>query len=231
MTMSSRTIRMSLGALAAAAVVTFGGTAHASFYDSDFDPFFFSGTARFQVADNCLSSNGEHFANVVGCSPVDMEASPTPTIFLDDGLGHTTTLNFTGFTTDSADMVKLAVIGNTFVGIDTNKIGGFAAVNPTFFPGFYFFQFQYVPHYSSSFLTTDSPIAFGSLGTLISVDNSVLLFGCALNNSSDPSCTLKDTAFNVTFTRVAAAPEPGTLGLLLGAVGAGWWARRRKAAV
>jgi hypothetical protein len=42
-----------------------------------------------------------------------------------------------------------------------------------------------------------------------------------------PDQTPVATAFNVTFTRV---PEPGTLGLLLGGVGAAWWARRRKAA-
>jgi hypothetical protein len=34
------------------------------------------------------------------------------------------------------------------------------------------------------------------------------------------------TALTVTFTQTT--PEPGSLGLLLGALGAGWWARRRK---
>jgi hypothetical protein len=36
---------------------------------------------------------------------------------------------------------------------------------------------------------------------------------------------LADTA---AFTSIRAIPEPGTLGLLLGALGTGWLARRRK---
>jgi hypothetical protein len=46
------------------------------------------------------------------------------------------------------------------------------------------------------------------------------LGGCEVETTSDP-------ATNLTFTRV---PEPGTLALLLGALGGGWLARRRRKA-
>jgi len=39
---------------------------------------------------------------------------------------------------------------------------------------------------------------------------------------------LADNTYNVVG---ATVPEPGSLGLLLGALGAGWWMRRRKVAV
>jgi PEP-CTERM motif len=35
-------------------------------------------------------------------------------------------------------------------------------------------------------------------------------------------------AETIVFTRVGSIPEPGTVGLLLGGIGATWFARRRK---
>ena len=217
MTMADRTARNSLVALAAAAAVTFAGAAHASLYDEDYDPFLFSGGARFQVGDNCVAHNGEFAANSIGCSPVDMEASPLPFVTVNDGT-HTSALNFGGFTGDSVDMVQVAVIGLQFVGIDTNPIGGFTAVDATDFPGFFFLQFGYVPTYSGNFASIEA-------ANLVSVANFVQIYHCSSDVFSE-GCILQGTANRVTITRV---PEPGTLALILGGLGAGWFARRKKA--
>ena len=129
--MSNNLLRMSLGVLAA--VVIIADPARAGLYSGDFDPLIFNGTATFQIGDGCLSQNGIHIANFGGCSPVDMEALPAPVVNVVNG-SNTSTLNFSGFTTDSSDMLAVAVIDGKFVGIDTLPIGGFRAQDTSLFP-------------------------------------------------------------------------------------------------
>jgi hypothetical protein len=60
--------------------------------------------------------------------------------------------------------------------------------------------------------------------------NTVLLFGGSCPEGCFPDEVATYTA-NVVGNRFDPVPEPGSLGLLLGALGAGWLARRRKAEV
>jgi hypothetical protein len=227
--MSKHLLRMSLGVLAAAAIVA--NPARAALYSGDFDPLIFNGTATFQIGDGCLAHNGIRIANFGGCTPVDMEALPSPVVNVVNG-SNTSTLNFSGFTTDSSDMLAVAVIDGKFAGIDTLPIGGFRAQNTALFPDYYFLEFLFVPTFSSgndnNIETQNSDNDDWNRSYLSSVQNSVLLFDCPTDYFSihgSNSCSLADTATRVTFAKI---PEPGSLALMVGALGMGWWTRRRQ---
>ncbi len=229
--MSNNLLRMSLGVLAA--VVIIADPARAGLYSGDFDPLIFNGTATFQIGDGCLSQNGIHIANFGGCSPVDMEALPAPVVNVVNG-SNTSTLNFSGFTTDSSDMLAVAVIDGKFVGIDTLPIGGFRAQDTSLFPDYYFLEFLFTPTFSSgnnNIETQNSDNSYWNHPDLSAVQNSVLLFDCPTDYFSlhgSHSCSLADTATRVTFAQI---PEPGSLALIAGGLGVGWWTRRRKSTI
>src|SRR5438876_10312524 len=84
MSMSRRTLRMFLGALAAAALTIFGVPANAVVYGSGFDPVTFSGTGFFEFDNHCETDNGgfgtytQAQCNVLFLSaPVDMTHTNT----------------------------------------------------------------------------------------------------------------------------------------------------------
>ena len=126
-------------------------------------------------------------------------------------------------------MVKVAVIDGKFAGIRTAPIGGFLAAGPyaSFFPGYFFLRFDYVPTYSDGEFLSAAVHSFASDdgGDLVSVKNLVQLINCTIDDTSSRTCQVRDTSRSSTF---ALIPEPGTLALILGGLGAGWWTRRRK---
>lgn len=111
-------------------------------------------------------------------------------------------LNFAG-ALPSADILSYVVVGGQLVGVETGIIGPVLAPSETE----YWFQF------------------------LTSFNNSVVSNVANLyTDCSDDECdTTAQTTSGVTFAR-QTTPEPGSLGLILGALGAGWWMRRRKTA-
>ena len=102
----------------------------------------------------------------------------------------------------SSDILGYVVIGGQLAGVETGIIGP-VDVSETD----YWFQF----------LTSFNNNAVSNVANLYT-------------DCSDNECsTTAQTTSGVTFTR-QSTPEPGSLGLILGAFGAGWWARRRKSA-
>lgn len=230
--MSIKKLRILSCTLAAGALAFIAGVAHAGFYSSDFDPIHFSGTGEFFLTTAC-ETTGVHIQGVGGCT-FDLLAGPSVT--LTDGI-HTSALDFgsnAGKLPDFTDMLFLAYLNGDLAGVTTGFIGGFSAVDQADFPGLWWLQFVAVPHFSSnSDSNSDSLTSLNdhdSSFTLTSVDNSVLLFHNCPVIRDHAICTngqLADTADTVTFARV---PEPGSLCLVFGGLGAGWLARRRKAA-
>jgi PEP-CTERM motif-containing protein len=201
MTMTRKTVRILLGALATVAVAIFAVPASAVQYSSGFDPVAFSGTGLFQFDDTCLNTDGLHLA--ADCNLVLLNASLDMT---DTGSSDTAHLDFAPVLPDSTDMVDLIISGGTLVGIDTGLIGPvFVTDDGSSLFGPWWLQWQ------------SDPVFLFTGGCTVGVESEV----CTPNEFSSGEAT------NVTFTRV---PEPGTLGLILGGVGAAWVARRRKRA-
>jgi hypothetical protein len=201
--MTRKTLRILLGALATGAVAIFAAPASAVHYTSGFDPLgavTFSGTGLLQFDDSCLNADGLYSA--AACNLVLLSASLDMT---DTGSSDIAHLDFAPVLPDSTDMVDLIISGGTLVGIDTGLIG-------------------------PVFVTDDGSSLFGPWWLQWQSDP-VFLFtgGCTFVESQvcTPNEFSSGEATNVTFTRV---PEPGTLGLILGGIGAAWFARRRKRA-
>jgi hypothetical protein len=239
--MSTITIlRRSLGGLAVALSFLVSGAAQAGFYGGKFDPPVFDGFAWFQIGDDCLTHNGVNVANLnlapfYSCTNVAMQGTgsgfPLPVINLTNlanPAGHTTTtLNFTGFATDSVDMQLVYVLDHQFAGLETGFIGGFFDNDPTYFGSKqWWVQFVATP-------------TFNSDHQLTSVTNAVKLFyDCPMVSIGRSERKVADcddiapidVATDVKFAPLAAlVPEPGSLSLILGGLGIGWLARRRKA--
>lgn len=106
------------------------------------------------------------------------------------------------FGPDVLHMFDLIIFGGNLVGIDTGLIG-------------------------PSFVTNDGSSLFGPwwIQWESGFSDPVNLFTGSCPEGCFPNDVPTAIALHVTFSRV---PEPGTLGLLLGALGAGWWVRRRK---
>ena len=136
--MSIRTLRAALGTLAAVALAAFSSHASAVIWGSDYDPPppfpFFIGTASFEVADICLSTDGPHIqANFGGCAiQVLTNVSTTPAINFNPILN-----------VPLCSSCEYEVIGGKLVGINTGVLGSVVVGSTTywfeflstFFPG------------------------------------------------------------------------------------------------
>jgi hypothetical protein len=199
--MSSNAPRILFGTIAAV-VVTLGNPAYAGTWSATYDPAALVGVGTFDVPAPCLSvSDGQYAVGAVaGCS----------TITVLTNVATTPAINFNPIL-PSTDVTSYDVIGGAFVGVNTGVIG-------SVFTGGNNYWFQFLASYSP-----DDGQPF--------VTNTVNLYNdCPFEDPTMSNCgTPVATANTVTFTQTQTTPEPGSLGLILGAVGAGWLARRRKA--
>jgi len=200
---------MFLGALAAAALAIFGVPANAVVYGSGFDPVTFSGTGFFEFDNHCETDNGGFGTYTQAqCNVLFLSASVDMT---DTNTGDPGHLDF-GPSTAIFDII---IQGGLLVGVDTDLMG-----------------IAFVSTPCSGSLCNNNPwwIQWQS-----NFNDPVFLYTGTCTGGEFPSCDpntfAEGEAPNVTFTRLTdGAPEPGTLGLMLGGVGAAWLARRRKAA-
>jgi hypothetical protein len=192
--------------------------AQGAIYSGKFDPTGdgvdfpgFTGEALFNIDDSCLDGDGYHFVGASGgCGPAFMTSAtvnlfdPSDPAPLDIG-DSVDSFSLSG----QFDLIGVLISGGQVAGVDTDILG------PAFGAG-------YLTHWTS---TTPFWLQFQS--------------GC-LGATPDASCNLfSDPAFiymggvdnriqskpaTVTFQ---AVPEPGTLALVLGAIGMGWLVRRR----
>jgi hypothetical protein len=115
----------------------------------------------------------------------------------------------------SFSVLSYEVIGQQFVGVNTGVIG-FVGVGDTD----YWFQFL------STFNPADGELIPPSVTNTVNLYTHCPFEGAASANCGDPV----NVATIVSFAPVPApVPEPGSLGLIVGALGAGWLARRRRA--
>lgn len=197
--------------------------AQGAIYSGRFDPAGdgvdfpgFTGAALFTIDDSCIAmGEGYHFIGGSGGCGDSFMTSATVNLFDPSDGGPFAVPPDTGNRVDSFglsghfDLIGVLINGSGQVsGVDTDIMG------PAFGAG-------YSPHWSSS---TPFWLQFQS--------------GC-LGDNPDEGCFFSDPAYiymgenqvqskpaSVTFQ---AVPEPGTLALVLGAVGLGWLVRRRDA--
>jgi len=201
MTMLNRILRLSIAALTAT-VAALATPAYAAVWNSDYDPPEFIGMAAFNVPDACLAAADNLYlvGTLPGCSVITVMSNVTTMPVVIDFAPAL----------PSTDVNSYVVIGGQFVGVNTGIIGGVDVGDIN-----YWFQF----------VATFTP---GGIESPPSVHNLVNLFSnCeSSGDSGRVSCgaPIATATQGVTFTRV---PEPASLALILGALAAGWLARRR----
>ena len=202
--MSSRTLRIFMCAAAAAALGTFGTPAQATFYGGEFDPPTITGhfTGHFivnDVNDQCLAGNSE------GCE---------------------------------IDLISLVITNSGDFGTGDFSTGQTnIASNVSFVGGLHFLSVP-IPLTSPFSDFAFASAGFGSLGPAVNCSPCVQFtpdigddffqhHGFLANLGffdSNNQFTSGDNAIYV----AARIPEPGSLALLVGGIGAAWLSRRRK---
>ena len=223
--MSGRAFTTFLGMLAAASVMIGAGPAQAKTAPVSYDPTSFNGVGNFFVPDPpspCLTLGiGFHFVNpgTEGCSGVVLlDASLTA-----HDTGGTVDLSLPPPTPGANDVTGMVLNpspdGNVvhLVGFNTVEIPIGETDCSGDLCGFsWFIQFDSGLPLEEYYAAADDGWALDGL------NNQVFLYN-QCDGCQNP--TLFSTATNVQF-----GPEPGSVGLFLGALGAGWLARRRKRA-
>ena len=199
-----KAIRLLSCAALLAAASAFSGGAHAVFYNSHFDPIDFLGDGVFEFADSCLLEDGKYTgaecsARLVSAAIDIIEGDPP------SGFGH-------AVFGESFDIIDLRISGGELVGVNTGFIGpSFAGSCTLTSCGPWWIQWS---------MGAVDPV-FLYTGGCSPTDGE---FGFVCFPNTEPVAT----AFDVTFTRISAAPEPGTVALLGCAIAACWAARRRR---
>ena len=203
--MTHQTFRMALfRAVVATAFAALTTTAQAVFVSGNFDPPDLSGTHTFELVGDCVHS-GTYTLNVNNEGACDVTLTRL-TVVLD----HSFPLDFSS-SIPFFDINSILVESGQLAGVDTDLIGP-AVVSSGTYAGSWWIQYYYFSGDPVDLLQDPCPTP-GTTGRCV-----------------------VDTAFTVTFFPSDAdgnpidgnrIPEPGSLLLLVAALGAGWLARRR----
>lgn len=204
-------LRRSLTGIAVAAALGLPtGAANALSYASFFDPPDFEGNSTFFVADACLSGPDGFRTINANCTFSWLTAEVT----LKDEFSYDPNdpYTFTTFNPTPGTINNIYVENNALAGVNSGRTVPFAIANDPN-PAFNnIWEFQY--EFSGPLIILSHGSGGFGLGTVLGFQ--------------DGSQTPFSTANVQNFTRILQVPEPGTLGLMLGALGGAWLARRRK---
>jgi len=202
--MAGKNFRRTLvgGAVAIALGVT-AAPAAAAPYRGTFDPFDFSGEYVINVDPLCLTQADGWYANEPGiCAATLLSATAQVTG------DYTGTVEFASSISSNPPLFGLYVVGGKIDSFDTDLLHDIGATpEPS-------------PEFWIKFGSGQCPIGGGCYGD----PNGVFLFtGVEFPNSVPVS-----TAIYLGPAVDLAIPEPGTISLVLGALGGGWLIRRRR---
>jgi len=202
--MSGKSFRRTLvGAAVATALGVLTTPADAAPYRGTFDPFDFSGDYVINVDPLCLAQSDGWYANVAGiCAATLLSATAEVTG------DYNGTVEFASSISSNPPLFGLYVVGNKIDSFDTGLLHDISA-NPEPSPEFWI-------KFGSGQCTT--------FGVCYGDPNGVFLFTGVEVPDPDPVSRAVYLGPAVDL----AVPEPGTLSLVLGALGGGWLARRRR---
>jgi len=207
-----RTLICAWIAAGAGATATLAGAAAVT---TGWDPVTSKGTALLTVGDICLTYTGflkvngfEDSSN--GCT-VSLVSATVTLVDTDPAETATFTLG------PSSAIWGIDVVGGAVVGLDTFQIGPGVVGGDSALTGNWWIQWW------DGVNSLEDGV--GLLVNTVSLEHATCGDTPVLNGT--PCSGVVSTAKTVTFT---TTPEPGSVGLLLGALGAGWLARRRKGA-
>jgi hypothetical protein len=227
--MTQKTGRLSRRVLVSTLSLLFGTAAHAGFYPGHIDPGGngsdipgFTGDVVFDIPSSCFTFEG------AGWKPTDQNVG------VSSGCGNATLVSATidlystspsdppspGIVLDSFSLANWPVLGvysinGVLKGIDTDPMG------PEFGQDFYSsdqFWLQFVSGFCQTGCTAPGGFdpAYLSVNSIDNISQpGTVVFG--------PECLTANPCLVP-----GTVPEPGTLALMLGALGGGWLARRRK---
>lgn len=224
---SNENLRRSLACAAVAAALGLpAGTADAVVYSSSFDPVTFEGTATFDVNQACLDAGPGWVDNGYdGCVVDWLSANVT---LKDDP--YTAALIYDP-PTNAVNRIWVNFADGELGGVDSNVIGPETTghTHPAF-NGNWWIQYTFIPSPPSDFVALAAPasLEFGEGNGLYGFGIVNLFTGPSCPSAASTECTFVDSADVRGFVRVTQIPEPGTLGLILGALGGAWFARWRK---
>jgi hypothetical protein len=228
--------RVTQFAMAGAVSLLVGTGAEGAVVKGSSDPSFggsyarlgFRGEATFYIDTGCLNGADTSSGTVAenndssSCSMSFLGATVELYDFNDPSKPTLDTLNYAGSPSPTYDTVVNwmtidSILGvNTVTGVDTDILGTvFATVTTAYPPA----TTIYSGDVSLWFEIWDWDPAFIGLGTC---DDSEGVY-CEYNNEPANSAPAP-----ITGGKFTTVPEPGSLALALGALGAGWWVRRRK---
>jgi hypothetical protein len=221
--------RVAVSTLFSAIALAYGTAAYGGFYPGHIDPGGtgtvpgFTGDAVFNIPSGCFSTDGTHFiGSSSGCASatvysalidlytVDPADPPTPPNDVVVGQFSLTPIDFWPIS-------AIFVLNGGLAGVETGIMGPNAGTGGWSGRNFWLdFDCDDCSFGDPAFIYIDDPSIASNKS-----NPGIVTFGrqCSENANGAPvDCTVAQQA-----------PEPGTLGLILGALGGGWLARRRKA--
>lgn len=233
--MPHRVLRMVMCVALAASVGAIGTVARATQWSSNFDPTSVVGYDTFNLSANCTSGDNTGFFYVNGWSGSPKTTLTGCSVQL---LSATATLN-NGSASDTIQysdpyllLFPAAVWGidlndGALTGVDSFPIGP-VYTGQTGFRGFWWIQF-------ADGTSENPPTGFGfgfdgPLMNTVSLCEQPEPYPYPQNCSNVGNPYVGSVVGDFYEGPAKTVPEPGSLGLLLGALGAGWWVRRRKVA-
>ena len=212
--MPANTFRRTLvGAAVATALGVMATPAAAAPYRGTFDPYDFSGEYIINVNPLCLAQADGWYANVPGICAATL-LSATALVENTDVGAYNGTLEFAASISSNPPLFGLYVVGGQIDSFDTAPLHHISGT-PDPSPDEFWIQFisgQFGECYGGS-------PCYGDLG------KGVYLY--TGTEFPDPT-PVASAQYLGPAVDIGAIPEPGTLSLLLGALGGGWLARRRR---